>query len=340
MEFKKICVIHLNQIGDLLFSLPFLKALKESTPSAVLHSVIRPHLKDLLVHSPFVDQLLIREKGIKKSFILLGQLRKNRYDLLITLSRSEECFFLTNFSGARVKAGFTHFPWDFGLDLKEKREGPPSTSNDFRLLKRLNIEAEKNDYVGLIHIPFDKNSSESGRDHFSKIPGKYAVISPGTSARRRIKTWEEEKFGNLILQLKEKHGLNPVLVGGEDSREVSEKIIEIVREKDKGRKMNHIQNLAGQTNLKELCYLLKEATLFVGVDSGVMHLASSFDIPVVGIFGPTDPFYVGPQNRRSRVVREKMECSPCYLKGCDERPCMKNLEVQRVLEACEELLIT
>jgi len=339
MEFKKICVIHLNQIGDLLFSLPFLKALKESTPSAVLHSAIRPHLKDLLVHSPFVDQLLIREKGIKKSFILLSQLRKNRYDLLITLSRSEECFFLTNFSGARVKAGFTHFPWDFGLDLKEKMEGPPSASNNLRLLKRLNIEAEKKDYVGLIHIPFDKNSRGSGRDNFSKIPGKYVVISPGTSARRRIKTWEEEKFGNLILQLKEKHGLNPVLVGGEDSSEVSEKIIEIVREKDEGRKMNHIQNLVGKTNLKELCYLLKEASLFVGVDSGIMHLASSFDIPVVGIFGPTDPFYVGPQNRRSRVVREKMECSPCYLKGCEERPCMMNLDAQRVLEACEELLM-
>src|SRR4030042_6018182 len=117
MEFKKICIIHLNQIGDLLFSLPLLKALKESTPSAVLHSVIRPHLKDLLVHSPFVDQLLIREKGIKKSFILLSQLRKNRYDLLITLSRSEECFFLTTLSGARVKAGFTPYPWNFGLGL-------------------------------------------------------------------------------------------------------------------------------------------------------------------------------------------------------------------------------
>ena len=338
MEFKKICVIHLNQIGDLLFSLPFLKALKESTPSAVLHSVIRPHLKDLLVHSPFVDQLLIREKGVKKSFILLGQLRKSRYDLLITLSRSEECFFLTTFSGARTKTGFTHFPWDFGLDLKEKMEGPPSASNNFKLLKRLNIEAEKNDYVGLIHIPFDNDLRGSGRDIFSKIPGEYVVISPGTSARRRIKTWEEEKFGNLILQLKEKHGLNPVLVGGEDSREVSEKIIEIVREKDEGRKMNHIQNLAGKTNLKELCYLLKGATLFVGVDSGVMHLASSFDIPVVGIFGPTDPFYLGPQNKRSRVVREKMECSPCNLKGCDERPCMKKLDVQRVLEACEEVI--
>jgi ADP-heptose:LPS heptosyltransferase len=155
-----------------------------------------------------------------------------------------------------------------------------------------------------------------------------------------VKTWGEEKFGDLILRLKERHGLNPVLVGGEDSNEVSKKVVEFVREKDDGKNVNQIQNLAGKTNLKELCYLLKESSLFVGVDSGIMHLASSLDIPVVGIFGPTDPFYVGPQNRRSRVVREEMECSPCYSKGCDERPCMKNLEVQRVLEACEELLTT
>jgi len=340
MELKKICVIHLNQIGDLLFSLPFLKACKESASSIILHSVVRPHLKDLLVHSPFVDQVFIRDRGTKKSLILLGQLRQNRYDLLITLSRSEQCFFLTTLSGARVKAGFTHFPWDVGLDLKEKMEGPPSLLNNLKLLRRLNIEAEKKDYVGLIHIPFDQDWRGSGRDTFRKISGKYVVISPGTSARRRIKTWEEEKFGDLIVRLKERHGLSPVLVGGEDSREVSETIIDIVREKDEGRKMNHIQNLAGKTNLKELCYLLKEASLFVGIDSGVMHLASSFDIPVVGIFGPTDPFYVGPQNRRSRVVRENLECSPCYLKGCDERPCMNNLDVHKVLEACEEMLRT
>jgi ADP-heptose:LPS heptosyltransferase len=99
-----------------------------------------------------------------------------------------------------------------------------------------------------------------------------------------------------------------------------------------------MQNLAGKTGLRDLCYLLKGASLFVGVDSGMMHLASSLDIPVVGIFGPTDPFYVGPQNRKSMAVREEMECSPCYLKGCQERTCMEKLEVRKVWEACEELL--
>jgi len=338
MEFRKICVIHLNQIGDLLFSLPFLKALKESFPAAIVHSVVRPYLRDLFIHSPFIDQLLVREKGIRKILILLSQLRRNRYDLLITLSRSEECLVLAALSGARIKLGFARSPWDFGLDMKEKMEGPPCVSSNFKLLKRLNVEGRKKDYVGLVHLPSERGLGGLGRSRMSSVQGKYVVVSPGTSARRRIKTWEEDKFGDLVIRLKERYDFNPVLVGGEDSREANEKIVEIVKERDKERKMNHLQNLTGKTDLGELCYLLKEASLFVGVDSGIMHLASSFDTPVVGIFGPTDPFLIGPQNERSIVVREEMECSPCSLKGCEDRTCMKRLDVQKVLNACEQLL--
>ncbi len=338
MELKRACVIHLNQIGDLLFSLPVLKAVKESGPSTIVHSVIRPHLKEVLVGSPFVDRLLIREKGIGNRMTLLKELRRQKYDLLVTLSRSEECLLLAGLSGAEVKAGFSHFPWDMGLDVKEGMEGPPSLFNNLKLMKRLNIRTEKKDYVGLVHLSCEEGAKASSGSIASKINGKYVIISPGTSARRRIKTWEEEKFGDLILRIGERYGFKALLVGGEDSREVSERIVQLVRGKGKEGKANSIENLAGKTNLREICYLLKGASLFVGVDSGIMHLASSFDVPVVGIFGPTDPFYVGPQNKRSRVVREEMACSPCYLKGCAERPCMKNLDVQKVLDACEEVL--
>jgi ADP-heptose:LPS heptosyltransferase len=153
-----------------------------------------------------------------------------------------------------------------------------------------------------------------------------------------MKAWEEEKFVDVIISLKERYDLNPVLVGGVDSKEVNDRIVGILKQNDVHKKVDRIENLAGKMGLKDLCYLMRDADLFVGVDSGIMHLASSFDIPVVGIFGPTDPFYVGPQNRRSRVVREEMECSPCYLKGCEDRTCMKKLEVKKVWDACEQLL--
>jgi ADP-heptose:LPS heptosyltransferase len=101
------------------------------------------------------------------------------------------------------------------------------------------------------------------------------------------------------------------------------------KEVDRDHRVEQVFDLSGKISLLDLCYILKDASLFVGVDSGLMHLASALDIPVVGIFGPTDPFYVGPLNTRSAAVREEgLDCMPCYLKGCEER-LNKNLEAER-----------
>ncbi len=168
--------------------------------------------------------------------------------------------------------------------------------------------------------------------------GDYAVISPGASARRRVKAWGEVKFGELLIRLREKYHLTPVLVGGKEDREEADKIVEAAGGRSPEGNTSAVVNLAGRTGLRDLCDVLRSARLFVGVDSGIMHLASSLDVPVVGIFGPSDPFYVGPQNKRSRVVREDLECVPCYLKGCEKRECMIRLDVPKVFEACEQVL--
>ena len=329
MRFKKICVIHLNQIGDLVFSLPLLKALRENFPDASIHSVVKPYLEELLSGSPYVDRIILRERGLKAQRELLKNIRKNRYDLLISLSTSEECLTLTAFSKARVKAGFSRFPWNVCLDVKDTIEGHNSWHNNLKLLKRLNINVNKNDYVGLLNL--DKNESDL------TLPNKFVIISPGASRRRFAKTWGEGKFAELMLSLKNKYDLIPVLVGGKDNLEYNNTIIRKLRENDQGKGMDVI-NTTG-AGLRELCSMIKDASLFVGIDSGIMHLASSLDIPVVGIFGPTDPFYVGPQNDRSIVVREEeMKCVPCYLKACNHRDCMKKLTVDKVLHACEQIL--
>jgi len=316
---KKICVIHLNQLGDLVFSLPLLKALKEKYPDSEIHSIIKPRLAELVTISPHVDEILFRKSGLREKLSLLRKVRQNGYDVVISLSNSEECLFLTALSKARVKVGFSHFPWDVGLDIKEEVEGHHGWHNNLKLLKRLDVKVQKRDYVGLI-LP--SLLGEDGRELVESegfdFRKKFVIISPGTSLRRKIKQWEEEKFGELIVLLKERYDLTPVLVGGKDNRELNETIMSIVKERDDGKNI-HMLNLTGRINLRDLCFFLKGASLFVGIDSGLMHLASCMDVPVVGIFGPSDPFYVGPQNERSIVVREEeMSCVPCYLKGCHD----------------------
>ena len=330
MSLRKILIIHLNQIGDLIFSLPLLKALKENYPNASVHSLVKPYLVELLVDSPYVDKVLSNKSGLAAKIRRLNHIRRSNYDLVISLARSEESLMLTALSRAKTKAGFSHFPWDLGLDVKENIEGHNSWYNNAKLLKRLQVLVTKTDYVGLINV--NKKSVDLS------LPENFVIISPGASRRRMTKTWQKEKFAELILVLKKTYGLSSVLVGGMDNQQYNSDIVRILEKKTRLEGMN-TKDLTGKMNLADLCSVMKRARLFVGIDSGVMHMASSLDIPVVGLFGPTDPFYVGPQNERSIVVREEsMDCVPCYLKNCRHRDCMRKIEVSIVFNACRELL--
>jgi lipopolysaccharide heptosyltransferase II len=330
MIFNKICIIHLNQIGDLVFSLPLLKALRDNFPGATIHSVVKPYLKELLIGLPYVDSILLREGSLKAKVELLRKLRNYKYDLLISLPRSVESLMLTTFSKAKMKVGFAHFPWDLCLDIKENVEGHNSWYNNAKLLKQLNINVRKNNYIGLINVDKNKNNLN--------LPKKYAIISPGASQRRQAKAWEQDKFAELIISLKENFGLAAVFVGSKENQAYNQTIIKLLMESSRNNDVLAI-DLTGNTGLRSLCSIIKGASLFVGIDSGIMHLASSIDIPVVGLFGPTDPFYVKPQNDRSIVVRmEEMECVPCYLQPCKHRDCMRKLDVKRVMNACTKVL--
>jgi ADP-heptose:LPS heptosyltransferase len=326
----KICVIHLNQIGDLCFSLPLLKSLREHFPEATIHSVLRPYLEGLLRDSPYVDRIILREDTNFAKIGLWGALVKGRYDLLIVLPRSEEAQILAGLSCAALKAGFAHFPWDFGLDVREVIQGHNSWFNNAKLLRRLGIPIAQENYVGLLRVDEPMN--------LKGMPFRYAVFSPGASRRRLAKAWDERKFAVVIAGLSMEFGLSCVLVGGDDTAECTGVISGYVEEILNGG-VRQIVDLAGKINLRELAAVLKRAKLFVGIDSGVMHMASALDIPTVGIFGPTDPAYVAPQNKQSLVVRKDLACSPCYLRSpCDHRRCLEELDEQTVLQACRKVL--
>ena len=327
----KICVIHLNQIGDLCFSLPLLKSLRDHFPEASIHSVVRPYLEGLLRDSPYIDRIILRRDSYPARLGLLMTLIRQHYDLIIALPRSEEALMLTGLSGARLKAGFNHAPWDLGLDVKEVIQGHNSWFNNAKLLKRLGIPISQDNYVCLLRV--DEPMSLKG------MPFRYAVFSPGASKRRLAKAWDERKFALVIAGLSMEFGLSCVLVGGDDTAECTGVISGYVGEFLKGG-VQQVVDLAGKINLRELAAVLKKAKLFVGNDSGVMHMASALDIPTVGIFGPTDPFYVAPQNEKSMVVRLDLACSPCYLRTpCDHRRCLEELDAEAVLEACRKITL-
>jgi ADP-heptose:LPS heptosyltransferase len=296
----------------------------------LIHCVLRPYLEGLLRDSLYVDRIILRKDSYPARLGLLMTLIRQHYDLIISLPRSEEALMLTGLSGARLKAGFNHAPWDLGLDVKEVIQGHNSWFNNAKLLKRLGIPIAQDNYVGLLKV--DEPMSLKG------MPFRYAVFSPGASKRRLAKAWDERKFALVIAGLSMEFGLSCVLVGGDDTAECTGVISGYVGEFLKGG-VQQVVDLAGKISLRELAAVLKKAKLFVGIDSGVMHMASALDIPTVGIFGPTDPFYVAPQNKKSMVVRQDLACSPCYLSSpCDYRRCLEELDAEAVLEACRKVL--
>ncbi len=323
-----ICVIHLNQIGDLVFSLPLLKALRDNYPDAFIHSVLRPYLKELVEGNPLIDMIIPRPVGFANDIRTIRTIRKYHYDLLICLARSEASLLMTALAKSSIKAGFSRRGLDLFLDAKVEIEGHNSWYNNARLLKTMGIKAEKNDYVGLLTV----NNEYTGQ---LNLPPRYAVISPGASRRRQAKAWKADGFAEVIFKLYKK-GLPSIIVGAKDEWDINE---EIRQKALRFGKDIYVINLSGKLGLSQVLFLLKKSAIFVGIDSGIMHLASALDVPTVGIFGPTDPFYVGPQNKKSIVVRRQdLECVPCYLRPCKHRKCLQGLEAGTVYDACEALI--
>ncbi len=327
MPLQRIGILHLNQIGDLLFSLPLLKALRQHAPGAVIDSYVKPYLRELLDSSGLVNGIITREGGLRDTVSLIRQVRRKRYDLLISLSRSEECLLIAACSGATCKAGFTHPPLDRLLHVRETIEGHNSWSNNAKLLKRLGVPVSDGGYVGLLPC--------EAYDGPGPLPEKYVVLSPGASSRRQTKAWVSDRFAAVAQALHARNGLTPILVGGADCRSFND---EMLSEMQPNARTACI-DLTGAIGLRQLSALLAGAKLFVGIDSGVMHMASSHDVPLVALFGPSDPVFVAPHNRRSQIVRnETLECVPCYLKPCDHCTCMKSITVEQVLAASEGVL--
>lgn len=327
MPFQRIAILHLNQIGDLLFALPLLKALRQHSPDATIHSYIKPYLCDLLESTNLADDIIPRRGGLKDTLGLIRQVRCSRYDLLISLSRSEECLLIAGCSGARTKAGFSHLPLDRLLHVRETIEGHNSWSNNARLLERLGVKVPDGGYVGLLP-----------REHYEGIaplPDRYVVLSSGASSRRQTKAWDPCKFAVVADTLHDLFGLVPVLVGGADCRRCNDEMLSAMHPQVR----TVCLDLTGAIGLRQLSALLAGAALFVGIDSGVMHMASAHDVPLVALFGPSDPAFVAPHNHRSMIVRnDSLACVPCYLKPCDHCTCMNSITVEQVLSACARLL--
>ena len=328
-EPRRIACFHLNQVGDLLFSLPALYNLRAGFPEAHITSVARPHCKELLLLSGLVDEVIERpRRPIGVGFRVAARLRKLRPDLALLFSTSLGMSTLSLLSGSRIRVGFAKSPTRFFLTQGVPWLPPPSVQNNLRLLEAIGCPITKRDYGGLIR-PGRIEQDEVGRILQSAGIGageRYAVLSPGTSSGREIKCWSDEGFAQVADALASEFGLRSVVVGMNGGGGVCGLSSSVV-------------DLTGKTSLSALAGVLGQAQVVIGVDSGVMHMAAAAGTPVVGLFGPTDPKLTGPQGEGHRVVCLDMPCRPCLAKSCDTgRRCMTEITSGMVTDAVASIV--
>jgi heptosyltransferase-2 len=323
----------MDQLGDLLFSLPALSALRQTFPdsSGRLVSVVRPPLAPLLESTGLVDSVLPREKGWGERRKLLRALRQERFDVAVCFSQSRECLLLPWAARVPRRIGFAGAHFARLLTERVSLEGPPSLAGNLALVQRLGCAISKTDYVGLLRV--SENQREEARQWLRGAgwdgETKIAVIAAGASKRQAIKTWTDEGFAAIANRLSE---TMPVVFVGVDA-------IEGILQKvgDRRCAVFPLIDLTKRTSLLQLVGVLSHAALFVGVDSGVMHMAAALGVPVVALFGPTDPQVTGPCGTGHHIVRNGWWCSPCHRKVCPyQHECLDRITADEVWSAIQK----
>ena len=331
-QIQKILIIRFSSIGDLVLISHFIRNFHQQYPSCDIHLVIRSEFKSLYVFHPVVRKIWCFEKGDLKK--LIGNFRKENYDIIFDLQGNLKSRFISAFCTS-VPVFRTHM---------------------HRLRRFLLVRYKLNTYKNIEPVPlrhlkiaqkFDVKDDQSGLELFvakniiesieSRIPtSPFVVLAPGAS--RNTKRWPVDKYIEISYYLQDK-GIQVVLLGGESDRPICREIEEFKRS-------GGITNLAGKLSLIQTAAVLKKSSLLISNDTGVMHMGTALQIPVIAIFGPTtQEFGFYPFRGKTQVVENAtLKCRPCSFHGTDECPkkhfkCMKDILPTDVKQHIERFLI-
>ena len=350
MESCEFLIIRLSAIGDVLRTLPAVKALKENFPFSHITWLVEEPSMNLLESQPGIDEVILFPRkrwtrgiksigGIRGTLKEMGNfvtsLRQRKFDMVLDFHGIFKSGLLSYLSGAQKRIGF---------DRQSSKEGNFLFSNvkvslpskqlsrferNFTLLKGLGLEVKG--FHHALRVPAeDHDYIES---FFEKIPfspkERLIAIHPGTSPKTAYKRWMPEQYSLLADRLIHDLGISVIFTWGPGELQWVEGIRTGMKE---------VSILAPRTEtLTQLGEIFRRCSLYIGSDTGPMHIASFVDVPVVAIYGPTDPVVNEPLGRHTKI-RKDVGCNPCRDRNCKDLRCLKAVTVDDVFKEVEEFL--
>ncbi len=293
----KIIFFHMNQLGDLLFSLPVLKATRQKYPNVKIYCVARKNLANLLESTKLVDKIFFKVGTLGSEIDLISDIRKEKIDTAVLFSESPETLLLAYFSKIKNRIGFKTASLKFLLTEKVEKIGVPSLNNNIVLAKAAGIDNIQKDYLNILNTDRENEVKVSFWLEDNKMLNKdFFVVSFGASKRRQEKCLRKEVWIEVLNKLAEMKK-NVVVVCAQWEMESVMKIMKYVS-KD-------IKLFCPENGLVELAALISKAKMFIGIDSGTMHLAASLGIKCIALYGNTDPSQIGPRPLQNHIIIKK-----------------------------------
>lgn len=334
---KKILVTFLMHLGDLTLTTPFIHALRKAAPDAHITFLADEKLKDVVLHNPYLDEVItIDKKGRDNSILALiacaRKLSKMDFDVLINLHPNERCSFICALTKTRLRAGTTHpllkFRWDKFTPLNRSIHAAEMYLD---VLKQLGVTDIRHN--GLEIFPSEEHfrqAEEFWRDNGVFQTDKLIGFNIGSAVV--TKRWAPERFAEVADTLVAK-GYKPVFFGGTMDEEMVQEAV------------SHMKTVpvvaTGAFTIGTLAAAMHRCSLIITNDSGPMHVAISQKVPIVAMYGPSSPKLYGPYTKDAVVVTAVPPCTGCsdgMKHKCDDMQCMTRLTVAQVVEAAEKML--
>jgi len=348
LDNKRILIVRLGAVGDVIRTLPALRALRNNLPEAYIAWVVEDRAASLLEDHPDLDAVFIvprkrwvqnrlKLSTVREAWKFIRGIRKQAFDAALDFHGLFKSGLITFLSGAPVRAGFSrkfsregsHVFMNRHISLPDKKIN--RVERNLHLVEDFGLDVKDHDPI----IPISARDRELADTIIPLSPsapnGPRIVIHPGSSPSTPYKRWEWRRFAQLADILIKKYGGKIFFTAGMDERELVESIVEVMKE-------SHYVLCRTET-LTQLAELMRRCDLYIGNDTAPMHLASFIGTPVIALFGPTDPIENAPYGKaRSIILRKDVPCSPCRKRACDNLLCMDAIAVEDVLEAIEQIL--
>ena len=347
---KNILIRSTNWVGDAIMTTPAIQAIRQNFPNAKITILAKPWVKDVFAANHCIDHIIVydsmhRHKGLRGQVRMAKELAEQGLDLVILLQNAFEAAWLAYLARIPRRAGYntdarslllTH-----SVPLKKETKKIHQVYYYLRMLEGLGLEVEQKPQLFLKPAPDDiawarkallplipplKKGDTGGFSDENKLIG----INPG-AAYGPAKRWLPERFVELAGMLTRQADAKVVVFGTNADRKVGEGALATAPER--------VINMAGKTTLGQAMALMARCRVFITNDSGLMHVAAALHIPLVAIFGSTNPVTTGPFSDRVVIVRKDIDCSPCLKAVCPvDFRCMKEIMPEEIFAATLRML--